>query len=307
MMRVVRRLRSFIADSGRWEGFRFREDDIVISTPPKSGTTWMQTIVAMLVFGRAELPAPMGLLSPWLDMNTRSVDDVFAMLDAQTHRRFIKTHSPQDVVPWDDRVTYLTVVRHPLQVARSMDDHLANLDMDRALEVRAAAVGNDDLAELPPPSARSDDPRERLLQWIDDDFDWNSPAAASSLRGVVEHAASWWSLRDRPNVHLFHYSQLRDDLDGQMRRVAAALGIDPGAEGWNDLVAAASFDSMKANADLLAPDSQLGTWRSTSDFFRMGGQRSIDDLTPDDLAHFEARLRSLAGDDLADWMLHAVR
>lgn len=283
-----------------------RDDDIVICTPSKCGTTWMQTIVAMLVLDVVELDRPMGLLSPWLDMNTRSVADVFAMLDAQEHRRFIKTHTPLDGLPWNDRVTYLCVLRHPLQVALSMDDHLANLDMERAVAIRESAVGLGDLAELPPPPERSDDPRERLLQWIDDDTEYANAGGTVSLAELVHHAQTFWDHREAPNLHLFHYGDLLSDLDHEMRRVADAPGVQPGQR-WDEQVRAASFDSMRSRADLLAPDSQLGTWRSNRDFFRAGGQRTWDLLTDEDLAHFESRLDELAGPQLADWMCHGGR
>jgi hypothetical protein len=50
-MAEPRRSRSIVFDGTRWAGFRFRPDDIVISTPPKSGTTWMQMLCAMVVLG----------------------------------------------------------------------------------------------------------------------------------------------------------------------------------------------------------------------------------------------------------------
>jgi hypothetical protein len=38
-------------DSARWEDFRFRPGgDLVITTPAKCGTTWMQTICGLLIF-----------------------------------------------------------------------------------------------------------------------------------------------------------------------------------------------------------------------------------------------------------------
>ena len=107
------RYRTVISDSARWDGFELRGDDIVISTPAKCGTTWTQMICALLVFQTADLPAPLDLISPWLDMQTRNPADVFADLDAQTHRRFIKTHTPYDGLPHDDRVTYICVGRDP--------------------------------------------------------------------------------------------------------------------------------------------------------------------------------------------------
>ena len=48
------RYRNLIADSARWKGFPFRADDIIINTPPKSGTTWTQMLCAMLVFDSVE-------------------------------------------------------------------------------------------------------------------------------------------------------------------------------------------------------------------------------------------------------------
>ncbi|MDQ1696066.1 MAG: hypothetical protein QOJ03_1419, partial [Frankiaceae bacterium] len=93
-MSELKRYRSVVADSIRWEGFTFRPGDIVVSTPPKCGTTWMQRLCALLVFDSVELPAPISILSPWLDMLLAPLDDVLARLDAQQHRRFIKTHTP---------------------------------------------------------------------------------------------------------------------------------------------------------------------------------------------------------------------
>ena len=61
-----RRYRGFMSDSARWDRFAFRPDDVVISTPSKCGTTWMQTIVGMLLLDRTELGAPIGTISPRL-------------------------------------------------------------------------------------------------------------------------------------------------------------------------------------------------------------------------------------------------
>ena len=60
------RYRSADEDSGRWVGFPFRDGDIVISTRSKSGTTWLQMVVALLVFQTPVLPRPLTELSPWL-------------------------------------------------------------------------------------------------------------------------------------------------------------------------------------------------------------------------------------------------
>lgn len=301
----MKHYRGFIADSARWEGFEFRPDDIVIMTPAKCGTTWMQNIVGMLVLGRTDLGRPITEISPWLDMLTRPLDDVVAMLDAQDHRRFIKTHTPFDGLPYDERVTYLSVLRHPLQVAQSDADHGRNADPDTMIPLRGSVAGFDDLDSLVPPPERSDDPQERMRQWLDDTTEYGSPGGTASLRQLLHHARTYWEARHLPNVHLFHYSDLRRDLAGQMRRVAAALGVPVPAD-FDDYVAAATFDRMKAAADRTAPDAEFGTWKSNADFFRSADDRSWDFMTPDDVAHFESLLVELAGPDLAEFMCNGV-
>ena len=136
-----RRYRNFVFDSGRWDAFEFRDGDIVISTPPKCGTTWMQMLCALLIFRTPDLPAPLAMLSPWLDMNLRPLDEVRADLAAQSHRRFVKTHTPLDGLPWDDRVTYVHVARDPRDAALSWDNHMANMDLERFVHaLRSVAV-----------------------------------------------------------------------------------------------------------------------------------------------------------------------
>src|SRR5215469_10337387 len=107
-------------DSARWDGFAFRQGDIVISTRSKSGTTWMQMICALLVFGTPDLPEPLGRISPWLDWLVTPLDEVTTRLEAQTHRRIIKTHTPLDGIPLDPAATYIVVGRHPLDMAVSL-------------------------------------------------------------------------------------------------------------------------------------------------------------------------------------------
>jgi hypothetical protein len=295
-----RRYRNFVHDSARWDGFEFRDDDIVISTPAKCGTTWMQMICALLVFRTADLPAPLAQLTPWLDMNTRPLDEVVAQLDAQTHRRFIKTHTPLDGLPFDPRVTYVHVCRDPRDAAMSWDNHMANMDMERFTAMRIEAVGLDDLDELGvtgPPPPPPDDPVERFWRWVEGD---PVTGDTSGLDQLVHHAATFWDRRGDDNVHLFHYGDLRADLAGEMTRLAGALGVDPPSD---ELVAAATFEAMKSRADEVVPNSDTPFWRSTAQFFdraRSGDWRAF--LDEDGLRRYDKAIAALAPQDLADWI-----
>lgn len=115
-----RRYTSPDEDSGRWDGFEFRDGDVVVSTRSKHGTTWVQMITLLLIHQRPDLPAPLGQLSPWLDHLVEPGDAVMERLAAQRHRRVIKTHTPLDGIPFDQRATYLVVGRHPLDAAVSL-------------------------------------------------------------------------------------------------------------------------------------------------------------------------------------------
>ena len=251
---ALRHYEGFFADSSRWERFTFRPGDVVISTPAKCGTTWMQTIVGMLLLDRTELGAPIGAISPWLDMLTRTEDEVFGLLDAQTHRRFIKTHTPLDGVPRHDEVTYIVVVRHPLDVAMSDRDHGANMREERAVELRVSVAGP---AERGGSDPLPEDPAEFLRWFIDND----EPPTGSGPHGLDDYCQqvrTYWDARDAANVHLFHYADLWADRDGEMRRVAAALGVPIDEERWPAFVEAAGLTSMRARAADTAPDAAHG-------------------------------------------------
>jgi aryl sulfotransferase len=294
----VRRYSGFISDNDRWNRFELRPDDVVISTPSKCGTTWMQTIVGMLVLDRVELGAPLSLISPWLDMLIHKEEDTFAILKAQSHRRFIKTHTPLDGVPRLDSVTYITVTRHPLDVALSLRDHHANMDFEQLEKLRIDASG-------PPPEteyeeAPEEDPLEYLRWFIDHEGPCDG-AGPNDLADYCLQIRTYWDAREEPNVHLFHYTDMWDDLDREMRRVAAILGVEIDTGRWPQFVDAATLSSMRARAAAASPEGDVQLWRSPELFFRAGGSRDwASILTPEDIAHFDERLHELAG-DAAEW------
>jgi aryl sulfotransferase len=297
---AVRRYRSWLADSGRWDGFEFRADDIVVSTPSKCGTTWMQMICALLIFGEANLPRPLTELSPWLDIQTDTISNVFATLAAQRHRRFIKSHTPLDGLPFDARVTYICVGRDPRDAAISSDHHLANMNREVLVNAREKAAGSTDLPPLPPGAVppRAGDPAARFWRWVEDDA-----PPHEGLELLLHHLGTFWDRQQAANVVLVHYADLQADLEGEMRRLAGLLGIVIGEDAWPGLVAEARFGRMRERAREIAPQVTLdGLWRDTSRFFNRGtsGQwRTL--LDPADLDRYEARVRRLAAPDLAAW------
>jgi hypothetical protein len=295
------RYRTLVADSARWEGFEFRDGDIIISTPPKCGTTWTQMICALLIFQTADLNRPLDQISPWLDQNTKSRDEVFADLAAQDHRRFIKSHTPLDGLPWDERVTYVAVGRDPRDVAISMAHHFDNMDFGAFLALIDSAVGLDKLADVmsepePPPTT----PIDRFWAWVDDDTPLGR--TLGGLAGTLHHLSTFWQARERPNVVLLHYGELKADLVGQMRRLAAVLDIDIEPDRLAELAPAASFESMRERAKTVAPNTTDPIWVDSTSFFHRGTSGQWRDLLDDvDLKRYAGRVAALVGDDFSNW------
>lgn len=287
-------------DSARWDGFRFRSGDIVISTRSKSGTTWMQMICALLIFQTPELPAPLAELSPWLDWLIVPRDRVFARLDDQAHRRFIKTHTPLDGIPLSPLATYIVVGRHPLDMAVSLYHQGNNIDRRRLAELTGAAPDQPRTDRRPRPALR-----EWLLRWVDSH---ESPAAdLDGLPGVMWHVSDAWVRRadpglTGPTVLLVHYDELCADLEFEMRRLAGLLGIGVPEELWPAIVRAATFDQMRAQAAKQAPDP-AGVLKDPAAFFRRGRSGAAGEiLTEAEIAHYHERAAALAPREVFDWL-----
>lgn len=289
----MRRYHGFMADSARWQRFQLRPDDVIITTPSKCGTTWTQQIVGMLLRDTVDLP-PITTISPWLDMLIRTEDEIFALLEAQTERRFIKTHTPLDGIPFEPSVTYIAVIRHPLDVALSDRDHGLNMRRLQTVKLREKVAGAYERA-----ADREDAPDEpaEYLRWFIDNHEQPAGSGPYGLEDYCQQVGTYWDARNQPNVHLFHYSDMWLDLDTEMRRMAAALEVEVEETRWPQFVEAATLDSMRSRAALTAPDAQIGVWKSPESFFRAGGKREWESLLrPAEIAHFDERLRQLSGD-----------
>ena len=289
---------TFIFDSARWEGFVFRPDDILVCTSYKTGTTWTQMVCALLVHQAPEPPKPLSVMSPWLDMRTGKKEDIFTELESQTHRRIIKTHTPLDGLPYRDDVHYVFCGRDPRDVFMSMEHHLGNMDFERLAEVLAA--NGEKLMDPPPPPP--EDINERFKNWLTvPNFEWEEDGAP--FWSHFQHCATYWKFRHLPNIHFLHYADMKADLEGEMRRLAKTLGIDVAEDLWPALVEAATFKSMKSNAENTAPDANNKTWLSTSNFFHKGtSDQWVDALSDASKSFYSEVTRERYDAEMLDWL-----
>lgn len=269
-----------IADPARWTDFAPRQGDVVVSTPPKSGTTWVQGILALLISGNPEVDADISRNAPWLDIASPHADTEMRQLAAQPHQRQVKTHTPFDGIPlWPD-LRYIAVYRHPIDVHLSFRRHVENM-------------ANEVLREIYPPDVRSG-----FRIFLDGDhFD------GTSLNSIVDHYNSALALNDRENVLRLHYADMTRDRPTAFRRIAAHIGIAHAPALEAALIEAATFANMKRNAHRFAVAAGQGFWNDDADFFDSGtSTKWIGVLTEEDLAAYDARMAQLLDPDARRWL-----
>ena len=292
-------VRSWTTDSRRWAHYRPRAGDIVIATAPKCGTTWTQQIASLLVFQSPE-PREIQNTSPWIDFRLPPIEAVTAAIEQQTHRRFLKSHLPFDAMPIYDEVRYIHVARDGRDAFMSWNNHTSHYS-PAARELQSAAGEADETLARPLPSAHPT-PHDHFEAWIDE-----TPGARlrddSPASNFFALERSWWRARQRPNVLLVHYNDMKADLDGEMRRIAAFLDIRVAGAVWPELVSAAGFEFMRANGATLLPRAATSWDKGHERFINEGrNERWRTALTPGDIARYEARAAHELTPPLSRWL-----
>jgi len=293
--RRVRTYRHPLIDSTRWDNYRPRADDIIITTSMKAGTTWMQRIVGMLVTG-STLPVDLDAYSPWIESVTNDAADVvMEAIDRQPHRRFLKSHLPADALPFHEEVSYIVVGRDTRDVFLSMHNHYANYTPEMLRTFNAVF---DDMALEPAPAS----PNELWPTWISTStFPWEQDGAP--FWSHHHHAMSYWRWRDLPNILFVHYDDLLTNLPGEISRVADFLGIAASDEAIASYAEAATFASMKAAGSTLLPYTNAAFSGGSATFFNRGtSSRWRSEMTADEVALYEQNAAVAMTPELKAWL-----
>lgn len=279
---ALRTYRGSRTDPDRWDSWAPRPGDILVCTPPKSGTTWTQTILAMLIHGGPDLPGKLPFLSPWVDADLGvPADEVKAALEAQTGRRVVKTHTPADGFPIWEGVTVIAVYRHPLDVFFSLRKHLSN----------TKDLAPDDPGLLPV--------SQSFRNFVDgdaslDDFD------RDTLATLTLHYRETVCAGRVPDLKLFHYADMLRDGRRAVADLARAAGIDADDTLIDRVTQATSFGEMKAKAANYAPVGGTGFWKSDANFFDSGSSRKWEGtLSEDEVALYAAQIDAQVPDGQA--------
>lgn len=286
-----RELHNHHFDSTIWNDFRFRDDDIIIATYAKSGTTWMQQIVAQILYN-GDPDLAVAEMSPWLDLRVPPKEVKLPLVESLTHRRFLKTHLPLDALVFSPQAKYIYIGRDGRDVLWSMYNHHANANQTwyDALNLTPGRVG-------PPIERPPADIRQYWRDWMERD--------GHPFWPFWENIRTWWQTRELPNVLFVHFNDMKRDMPGEMRRIAGFLDIPIDERRWPAIQEYCSFDWMKKNAGKSVP---LGGafWDGGAEVFINKGVngRWKDTLTTGEIAEYEARAVRELGPECAQWLAH---
>ncbi|TVS16172.1 MAG: sulfotransferase domain-containing protein [Gammaproteobacteria bacterium] len=294
---VTRTYQNHTIDSTRWDGFEPRAGDVIVSTSYTSSTTWTLGILYQLMAMKENMqPRPMDY---WLDARMFPVElaDQLAELAAMPHPRVLKSHLAADGLPIWPEVKYVVVGRDPRDVFMSLANHYEQFT-DFAYQ-----AFNETPGRVGPPMPRYDGDLNKLWrEWLTRGwFDWEEEGYP--WWGNMHHVASWWTLRQEPNILLVHYNDLKRDLPGEIRRMAGFVGYALTDAEVSAIAQACSLDAMRDGT--IAAGDPLGAMfkDGAKGFFYKGtNERWRGILGDDELALYEEVKQRLLPPDCASWL-----
>jgi len=210
----------------------WRDGDVVVSVPPKSGTTWTMNIVHQLrekgdrtfddIYAEVKWIEAMDKPGCTVEEMAKKVDDM-----PDTRPRAFKSHAAPPMLPFKDNVKYVVIMRNPEEALVSMKNFTENHSKEFLK-----------LWGMPP----------EAFQWPDG-FETFYNAFVRGVgfdKMIFGFAAEWWKLRHKPNVVMLHYKDMVSDHEGSIKKISDFLGYGPYTEEeWSTILELTSFAWMK--------------------------------------------------------------
>lgn len=244
-----------------YEEFTFRPDDILIITYPKSGTTWMQEIVPLIMSGGD--PASIETLHnwarvPWLEESLACTLN----LEERPSPRMFSTHFQYDIMPpsfYEVKPKVIYVMRNPKDVLTSAFHYY---------EITSFMV-------KPGPQS------EFLQKFLDGKVAFGS---------WFDHVKSWLSAEDKEHIMYISYEELSKDLKDSVTRIAQFLEKSLDTEVIEKIADRCLFKNMKKNkmSNYSAVPKEFMD-QTKSEFLRKGVAGDWKNLlTAEETEHFDA-------------------
>jgi hypothetical protein len=280
MFRAMReRQKKELLANNPFKGYQPTEHDVFVVTYVKSGTNWMMQLAHQLLFhGRGEFEHIHSVVS-WPDTALMGPMQNYAIplrdprvwQASPEGKRVIKTHFRWEDVPYSPAAKYIIVIRDPKDVFVSGYHFF----------VKDGPLSFTNMSVAP-----------FLDHFLSDQFfmggSWGSATA------------TYWAQRDKPNVLVCSFKEMRRDLAGSVRRVATFLGVDESPEVLQRVTELSSFDYMKTIDDKFSTGKFLQFGRPAA-MMRKGGEGGASELITVAQArrideYFMAELKRLGSD-----------
>jgi len=212
--------------------FQARSTDVLITTPPKAGTTWMQQILHQLRTGGDESFTSIDEVVPWLERSRsgKSWQEVINYYETLPDPRLFKTHCTAEQTPGIDTAYIILTSRDPRDCCISFYHHLLNMTDEARIHAKIV---------------RPDSFDEYIERWLD---------SAVWYRNVK----SWWPYYIHKKVLWLRYQDMKSDLDASIDRIVDFLGWDVSPEQKETVIEYSSFEWMKRHDEKFSSQGDSG-------------------------------------------------
>jgi len=225
--------------------FQARETDVLITTGPKAGTTWMQQILYQLKSGGDESFRSIETVVPWLERSreNKTWQELLAYYDRLQNPRIFKTHCTYPQTPGVDIAKFILTSRDPRDCCVSFYHHMMNLT-DSAYQ----RIGKQ--------RPKSFD--EYFEQWMD-------------FGAWYRNISSWWPHKEDDNVLWLRYEDLTVDLEQGIDQLLIFLDWQLAAEYRPRVLEYCSFAWMKNHSEKFSTfDDSQESYFKPGTFIRKG-------------------------------------
>ncbi|XP_013931685.1 PREDICTED: sulfotransferase family cytosolic 1B member 1-like isoform X2 [Thamnophis sirtalis] len=255
------------------ENFQARPDDLIISTYPKAGTTWMQEIVD-LVLNKGDLEkahrAPTYVWIPFLEICSPPPmpSGVDKLVNAPSPR-VIKTHLPFQLVPksfWENNCKII-------YVARNIKDTIVSYFHFHRMNQAMPKPGNWD---------------QFLENFLIGKIAWGS---------WFEHVRGWWEAKEHHPILYLFYEDIKEDPTREIQKIAHFLNFELPDPLLKEIAEHTKFETMKSNPmanyltlpafvmnQSLSPFMRKGIVGNWKEHFTVAQNEKIDEITSQLLA-----------------------
>ena len=200
-----------------FDGYVPTEHDVLVCSYIKSGTNWMMQVVHQIAHrGEGDFKEILNVVA-WPDCPARAItidiNDPRPIDDSPTSLRAIKTHSPAQFVPYNEKAKYVCVVRDPKDVTVSAYHFFRTVMLGSLM-----------------PSVKT----------------WVEHMQNTGFGSWADFTDSYWAWRDRPNVLFMTYEEMNDDAPATIRKIATLMGVELTEEEFAKVVHLSSFEYMKS-------------------------------------------------------------